>query len=168
MSALKPTSIDFKPRMAIELKPPHVEFKPSTTEFNPAQVGLTSNQPSTSRIQLTAPRAPFSQRDVDDSFQSNRAIAIQISPFQTRGRPDDTVYLDQLHPSVSRDVVSDSSLENHLHAPEDLQQQSFLMTPTGLRTFILTDCLLTSLRMNYMHWLHRSGRSRVSGHLLVM
>ena len=120
-SALKPTSVDFKPRMAVELKPPHVGFKPIMAEFNTAEVGLTPNQPSANRVQLVAPRASFSRRDVDDSFQSNRAIA---TPSQTRGRPDDTVYLDQLRSLVSHDVVSGPSLENHLHAPEDPQQQA--------------------------------------------
>jgi len=107
--------------MAVELKPPHVGFKPIMAEFNTAEVGLTPNQPSANRVQLVAPRASFSRRDVDDSFQSNRAIA---TPSQTRGRPDDTVYLDQLRSLVSHDVVSGPSLENHLHAPEDPQQQA--------------------------------------------
>ncbi|KAF5349254.1 hypothetical protein D9756_009432 [Leucocoprinus leucothites] len=124
-SDLKPTSADFKPRLVIEPKPPLPEFKPAGVELNPTHIAFMPSQSSTNRVLSSTVRTTSSQRDVDNSFQSNRALPDHGFQLQNRVRPDGTVYLDYLQPVAARDDIhSESSLEKHLQVVEDLDQQA--------------------------------------------
>ncbi|KXN82757.1 Sporulation-specific protein 5 [Leucoagaricus sp. SymC.cos] len=129
-SELKPTSVDFKPRMAIELKPPLVEFSPTGIEFNPAHVTFAPDRPVTDRtlpLTATTTTRTYPQPDVDHSFQSNRATILDHG-FHVQDeepcRRGNTVYLDQLQPSVTRTLTaSDPPPQEASEAPEGSQRQ---------------------------------------------
>ena len=57
------------------------------------------------------------------------SMCLHAAYIQTRGHPDDTVYLNQLHSLVS---CNDPSLQNHLNALEDLQQQPCFDNPNRI------------------------------------
>lgn len=142
-SDLNPTSVDFKPHMGIELKPPLVEFKPLGIEFKLPQIEFTPNLPYPTMTQLlppecgqsqdlhTAPNHPprtsLLQQD-SNQFQSNHANInpSYIPQSNSTTCPDNTVYLEKLQPHTDSSQATYASTTDYQASEEHSQHNKGL------------------------------------------
>ncbi len=123
---LKPTIIDFKPQMAIELKPAVVEFKPATVQLVPLQVASATRLPMPGGtpiipLPLSVIRPDFSRRP-----QPNYTVLSQRPDFldHLANRNNLSTYMSC---NYGLDSAVNDAADDHMidEASEGLQRSSF-------------------------------------------